>query len=245
MSTFVDFDLSSKCIDLSRFLSVSSDLLQQECAWWPDPLEGIPAQIKEDCCRSNLLSQPVQELMNILDDQPVVASDEIRPSEEVVNEGESVPTADESGIQNESSPIKLDERMAQLTNHSALHSLKPSFQRLQIDQKKRIPLNVLPKKSSQDPFVFDESVLRQDLVLTVSFFHPRRKAILSEFEVLGTQTLQDLRKAFKCMSDQYHIFSENHSASSASSDSLPLSSFFFIEGVFYSDVEPGKPDYTK
>ena len=245
MSTFVDFELSSKCIDLGKFLSVSSELIQEECIWQPESSVRmqIPSYVKEDCNRLNLVSEPVQELMQILDDQSVSATREARlSSRNMTDEGESRPSSVEGS---EVTPVKLDERRSQLLNQSALHTLNPSFQKQQVDPKRRIPLNILSNQMNSESLLFEESEFRRDLVVSVSFFHPRRKVILSELEVLGTQTLHDLMKSFKCASDQYHIFSNDHSASVASKDCVPSSSFFFMEGVFYNDVEQGKSDYTK
>ena len=77
-----------------------------------------------------------------------------------------------------------------------------------------------------------------EVVLSVTLFQAEKNARAQEFNVLGSQPLHALRDRLVCQSDRLMemIYAAKSSKSSTDSEDVPTSSFFFIEGVFYSDA---------
>eukprot|EP00918_Siedleckia_nematoides_P057782 GHVU01125984.1.p1 GENE.GHVU01125984.1~~GHVU01125984.1.p1 ORF type:complete len:477 (+),score=110.95 GHVU01125984.1:161-1591(+) len=73
------------------------------------------------------------------------------------------------------------------------------------------------------------------VVITVSFYQPVRGLKMAEFDMLGCQTLAELRDAFFCDEDVNFGGGQKYKGAC-----------FFIDGVFYTDTrDPDAPDYAR
>eukprot|EP01129_Flabellula_baltica_P007532 TRINITY_DN2944_c0_g1_i1.p1 TRINITY_DN2944_c0_g1~~TRINITY_DN2944_c0_g1_i1.p1 ORF type:complete len:365 (-),score=80.99 TRINITY_DN2944_c0_g1_i1:607-1626(-) len=73
----------------------------------------------------------------------------------------------------------------------------------------------------------------EELIITVSFYHPKKSKKMQGFRVLGSQLLTQLRDRLYCLSDLVLNGPKVHSG------------FFFIEDVFYNDGrDPENLDYS-
>lgn len=89
-------------------------------------------------------------------------------------------------------------------------------------------VNYVPKTGSTS--VSDEVPVVNDVLISVSLFHPKKNVKTQTFSVLGSQCLTQLRDRFYCLSN---VAFEG------------TGSFFFIENQFYSDHRnPESTDYV-
>lgn len=129
------------------------------------------------------------------------------------------------------------QRCSLMLEDSTLESLALKSQTfLPIQQ--RPPLNLVPPAPPRfsRPFV---PIMEEELVVSVAIYNAHRPdQRMQEFLFLGSQRLSALRDAFECASDnEFREWDEFSHALKVhnTADKKTSNSFFFIEGVFYSD----------
>eukprot|EP01112_Ceratiomyxa_fruticulosa_P013325 TRINITY_DN374_c0_g1_i3.p1 TRINITY_DN374_c0_g1~~TRINITY_DN374_c0_g1_i3.p1 ORF type:complete len:453 (-),score=82.35 TRINITY_DN374_c0_g1_i3:224-1582(-) len=91
--------------------------------------------------------------------------------------------------------------------------------------------NVFGSRPSQEPQPF-VAVQKDEVILQITIFHPKKQKKMQEFLVLGSQKLTELRDHIYCLND--HIFDGPETPSG----------MFFFEGVFYNDHRNKGLDYS-
>ncbi|KAF8822972.1 hypothetical protein IE077_000188 [Cardiosporidium cionae] len=87
-----------------------------------------------------------------------------------------------------------------------------------------------------------QKVQEMQAIITVDFFHPVRGHKMASVDILGSQTLADLRDAFEC-SEDYRLAAERFSVRYNILDKQ--GSVFFIGGILYADTrDPKALDYS-
>lgn len=115
----------------------------------------------------------------------------------------------------------LNSNLQSLQSNARIHPVPPA---------RRLHHNYLVQKSLDTS---NNSLLAgQELLLSLSFFDPRKKTPMAEFLVLGSQKLSDLRDAFVCQSDKIMLTGEHDQISQM----RYTSSYFFFERTFYIDA---------
>lgn len=129
------------------------------------------------------------------------------------------------------------QRCSLMLEDSTLESLALKSQIL-LPIQQRPPLNLVPPAPPRfsRPFV---PIMEEELVVSVAIYNAHRPdQRMQEFLFLGSQRLSALRDAFECASDnelrEWDEFSDTSKVHNTA-DRKTTNSFFFIEGVFYSD----------
>lgn len=129
------------------------------------------------------------------------------------------------------------QRCSLMLEDSTLESLALKSQIL-LPIQQRPPLNLVPPAPPRfsRPFV---PIMEEELVVSVAIYNAHRPdQRMQEFLFLGSQHLSALRDAFECASDnelrEWDEFSDALKVHNTA-DKKTSNSFFFIEGVFYSD----------
>ncbi|KAF9550288.1 small nuclear RNA activating complex, polypeptide 3 [Mortierella hygrophila] len=129
------------------------------------------------------------------------------------------------------------QRCSLMLEDSTLESLALKSQTL-LPIQQRPPLNLAPPAPPRfsRPFV---PIMEEELVVSVAIYSAHRPdQRMQEFVFLGSQRLSALRDAFECASDSGHRewdeFSDAFKVHNTA-DKKTSNSFFFIEGIFYSD----------
>lgn len=129
------------------------------------------------------------------------------------------------------------QRCSLMLEDSTLESLALNSQTL-LPIQLRPPLNLVPLAPPRfsRPFV---PIMEDELLVSVAIYSAHRPdQRMQEFLFLGSQRLTALRDAFECASDnELREWDEFQDASKLhnTADKKTSNSFFFIEGVFYSD----------
>lgn len=126
--------------------------------------------------------------------------------------------------------VKYDE-LERKKREANLHSMRQLNQLIEQGIRPKLKeVNYMPK-TPQD---IDRPMVPIDInevIISVSIYHPKKRTKMQSFSVLGSQKLKTLRDCFYCLSDV--VLPKN------------TSSFFFIENHFYSDFsEKDNVDYA-
>ena len=129
------------------------------------------------------------------------------------------------------------QRCSLMLEDSTLESLALKSQSL-LPIQQRPPLNLVPPAPPRFSRLF-VPIMEEELVVSVAIYNAHRPdQRMQEFLFLGSQRLSALRDAFECASDneirEWDEFSDALKVHNTA-DKKTSNSFFFIEGVFYSD----------
>lgn len=117
--------------------------------------------------------------------------------------------------------IKKYDELERKRKEANLHSMRQLNQIINLGIRPKLKeVNYIPKTSQNIERPFSQIDINE-VIMTVSIYHPKKRTKTQSFSVLGSQLLKTLKDRFYCLSD---VVLPNNS-----------SSFFFIENHFYSD----------
>lgn len=236
MRNEVDFPAASKLIKVDMFRQVCLQLKDQ-CVL-PATSDGSLVSEAEDddpdildeINPSRLVSPDSKLLLRDLERlkilKPICQETLMDAVEDESSLAESVRST-ASGPVSKLALAETSEVFAGIQSKAKIEALKSKNRKYPVSHAKRPPVNYAPQFISPSSDL--ECIDHNDLILTVALWHPRKKVVMSEFQVYSSQTLDSLKDAFKCLSDSVQLSIESRSP-------RHRSGYFFIENIFYNDL---------